>query len=683
MKSWTAAAACLMSLLAATGAAQQPVTGGIEVTATDPFDTPIADAEVTATSISGYEDARQTGPGGRTGFENLISGPYTLTVARAGFVTAQEQVDVPGDGTARVLAVLLPSVPAGFTVTAVDPQGLSLPGAGVEATGPAGELHLAATDNTGRATLENVRPGDWNLRVSMPGFREHELPVALDYGRRPDLEVRLDLASFGDTVVVTASRSRATIVDAPVTTSVVSQDAVATSAAGNVGEMLRSLPGMNVVQLSARDMALTSRGATSPAANSQLVLVDGRSIYLDFFGAVLWDSITINQADIEQIEVVRGPASATWGANAMTGAVNIITRDPRESPGTKVSLWGGWHDRDAGSTEGAGMGRIFGSNVSVTRTPSDELAYRISAGHYRADEHARPVGRIPLIDDPRIGGRDRNAGTVGGALHHGIPNQGTNQLKFDTRVDRSFESGRSRLSYSGGVATTEGIAQTGLGPFSLQRGGHLAYSKLNWDRDRLSVQFFSNYINGDAPSLLLPDANLGVNSKTFDTEVVHRSTVGGLHRLTYGGNLRHARFDIGLAPTAENRLEAGAFVQDEIDTDRFKAVAGARIDKFGNIRRPFVAPRLALGYKVTPTHVVTGSLNRAFRAPSAIEVFLEQGFVAGVDLSALQAIHPLLPSFVPAGLPPAQRQAAIEQLQGQLHRTTSRPFPLTTRAVGG
>ena len=89
------------------------------------------------------------------------------------------------------------------------------------------------------------------------------------------------------------------------------------------------MPGVNVIQLSARDVQVTSRQSTGTVTNSQLVLVDGRSMYLDFFGLVLWDLVPANFADIEQVEVVRGPASATWGANAMTGAVNIITKSPR------------------------------------------------------------------------------------------------------------------------------------------------------------------------------------------------------------------------------------------------------------------------------------------------------------------------------------------------------------------
>src|SRR5438093_510573 len=84
---------------------------------------------------------------------------------------------------------------------------------------------------------------------------------------------------------------------------------VAASSAQNFGDLLRSVPGVNVIQLSARDINVTARQATSTLTNSQLTLLDGRSVYLDFFGLVLWDFVPTNASDIRQIEVIRGPAS--------------------------------------------------------------------------------------------------------------------------------------------------------------------------------------------------------------------------------------------------------------------------------------------------------------------------------------------------------------------------------------
>ena len=104
-------------------------------------------------------------------------------------------------------------------------------------------------------------------------------------------------------------------------------------------------------QLTARDVNLTTRGATSTLATSQLALVDGRSVYLDFFGMVMWDLVPNNASEIKQIEVIRGPASAVWGANAMSGVVNVITLSPRELAAgggrSTLTIGAGFFDRDA------------------------------------------------------------------------------------------------------------------------------------------------------------------------------------------------------------------------------------------------------------------------------------------------------------------------------------------------
>ena len=136
--------------------------------------------------------------------------------------------------------------------------------------------------------------------------------------------------TFEEQVVVSASRIEQQLVNAPAAISVITTQTIQNSPATNIGDLLRAVPGLNVTQVSARDINLTTRGATSTLATSQLALVDGRSIYLDFFGMVMWDFVPTNPHEIKQIEVIRGPASAVWGANAMTGVVNVITKTPRE-----------------------------------------------------------------------------------------------------------------------------------------------------------------------------------------------------------------------------------------------------------------------------------------------------------------------------------------------------------------
>ena len=84
------------------------------------------------------------------------------------------------------------------------------------------------------------------------------------------------------------------------------------------------MPGLNITQVSARDINVTSRAPTGTLATGQLALLDGRSLYQDFFGFVMWDFLPVDLSEIKQIEVIRGPASAVWGANALYGVVNVI-----------------------------------------------------------------------------------------------------------------------------------------------------------------------------------------------------------------------------------------------------------------------------------------------------------------------------------------------------------------------
>jgi iron complex outermembrane receptor protein len=146
-----------------------------------------------------------------------------------------------------------------------------------------------------------------------------------------------------ETMVVTPSRGRQTsVIDSPAAVSVISSEAIAVAPDRSFGELLRAVPGMNAVKGSARDYNVTARQATSTLSNSQLVLLDGRSIYQDFVGAILWDMIPVDPADVLQIEVVRGPASAVWGANAFTGVVNIVTRSPRDGSSWPRPYRGRW-----------------------------------------------------------------------------------------------------------------------------------------------------------------------------------------------------------------------------------------------------------------------------------------------------------------------------------------------------
>jgi outer membrane receptor protein involved in Fe transport len=440
---------------------------------------------------------------------------------------------------------------------------------------------------------------------------------------------------FVETVtVVSATKTETALVDAPATVSVVAADTIAASPAQNFGDLLRTVPGLNIIQMSARDINLTARQATATLSSSQLTLLDGRSIYLDFFGLILWDLVPTNTNEIKQIEVVRGPASAVWGANALTGVVNIITKSPREAAGTSFTLNGGLINRDAGSRENDGNGQAAGGSVTIARAPTDKLSFKLSGGYFFSDPYSRPVGSVPLTTHPldpsvQLGGGQYPADGDGvGAFE----NSSTSQPKVDLRLDQELgDSGSGgRITYQGGYAGTEGIIHTGIGPFDIQSGSYMAYGRVAYNKNALKVAGFVNFVDVEAPNLLNTDpatlqpVQLNFDLQTYDFEVGNSNLLGGRHILSYGGNVRQNNFKITLTPNGEDRTEFGAYLQEEFFTQRFRASVGLRVDKFGNIDDPVLSPRISLMYKPAASHSVRVSFNRAFRSPSAINNFLDQ-----------------------------------------------------------
>ena len=441
--------------------------------------------------------------------------------------------------------------------------------------------------------------------------------------------------SFEEQVVVTASRTEQQLVNAPAAVTLVPTTTIQNSPTTNIGDLLRTVPGINVSQSSARDINITTRGATSTLATSQLALVDGRSIYLDFFGMVLWDLVPMNLQEVRQIEVIRGPASAVWGANAMTGVINVITRSPRElamQAPTTLTIGAGAFNRDVRSV-GRDSGALFYVNGSHAQAVSDRWAFKLSAGYFTQDPLPRPVG------------------TIANAFRTPYPpftNQGTSQPKFDVRVDYDIAGGGT-ISFSGGVAGTEGIIHSGIGPFDISSDTVMGYFSTRYQNGARRIAFFTNLLDGDGSNLLafgptgrpLP---LVFDTQTFDVEAADARTIGTRQVLSYGGNYRHNAFDISLAPAGDDRHEGGGYIQDEIFFgNHFRWVVGGRLDKFSSIDDAVFSPRTTFMVKPDPAQTFRVSFNRAFRAPSFINNHIDTTVLNEVNLSALS---PALARFI-------------------------------------
>jgi len=426
-------------------------------------------------------------------------------------------------------------------------------------------------------------------------------------------------ASTLETIVVTASRTETSLAEAPAATTVITAADIASAAADDYGDLLRNVPGVNVAQTSVRDISVTARGATSTLANSQLALVDGRSLYLEFFNFVAWDLLPVQVQEIERIEVVRGPGSAVWGANAMSGVVNVITKRPRDLVGTTV---------------------VVGTDrASVLHADAfDALAYKVSAGYFEQSAYPRPTGEIP--------------GTVPAQTYPDFDNGDTQQARLN--VELEWDAGANGVvSLGAGYADTGGILHSGIGPFDIDDGSSLSYLQADWQSGAWRIALAASFLDGDGINLLTrrtdgAPLSFAFVTDTYDLEVSNSSALGARNTLTYGATYRSNDFTLEIAPGAASRRQWSLFVQDELQLGRrFRWLLGTRYYEDDALAGAALAPRTSLVFLPSAKHSFRVSYNEAFRTPSAVNEHL--------DVAILQAAGPLV---IPAA---AQGNRALDE----------------------
>src|SRR5258708_2501441 len=271
---------------------------------------------------------------------------------------------------------------------------------------------------------------DPQAAAAKPAQKPEAKPEPQPDQAKPD-QAKPDQPKYEETVVVSASKNEEKLINAPATVTVIGPETIESAPTQNFAELLRTVPGVNITQVSARDINVTSRGATGTLATGMLALLDGRSLYQDFFGFVMWDFLPVNLNEIKQVEVIRGPASAVWGANAVAGVVNVITTSPREMQGTSAVLGVGGFDRQSDTTgASSGSGTLYYISGTHAQAVNDRVAYKISAGGYTQDPYGRPTGTIPC-DRPEVCLVPRKD-------YPAFTNRGPTQPKFDARADSAL-----------------------------------------------------------------------------------------------------------------------------------------------------------------------------------------------------------------------------------------------------
>ncbi len=257
------------------------------------------------------------------------------------------------------------------TVTRAD-DGAPLPGVTVTIEGT---RISALTDRDGTYVLRRVPAGPQTILIRRLGLRPHEVAVNVVAGvtHTQDAALAAEPIRLGDLVVTGVSRAPERIVEAPAAVSVV-DNAVARdlSLTAEAPRALAQLPGVDVVQTDGNDYNVSARGFNSSLTRRVLVLLDGRDLAYSFLGTPAWGFENLLD-DIQQIEMVRGPGSALYGANAYSGVVSFTTLTAREVVGTRLTLGGGELSMLRGDARHAGV------------TSNGRVGYKINVGFNRGD----------------------------------------------------------------------------------------------------------------------------------------------------------------------------------------------------------------------------------------------------------------------------------------------------------
>ena len=244
--------------------------------------------------------------------------------------------------------------------------------ANVTASGEAlTETTGSATDANGQYTISNLPPGEYSVKVNYIGYEAKEETITINSGQSLNLDFKLAPAAIEyDTYVVTASRRRERIEDAPAAISVITAKSIRRESNTNLGDYLKSVKGVDFTQSGVDSYNLSARGFNSSFSSRLLTLTDGRMANVPSLRLVAYNVIPVSFEDVQQIEVVLGPSSALYGPNAHSGVLNIVTRAPRDSKGTTFNVQTGFLAQDNGkplkkmSFRHASAWKDFGFKVS-------------------------------------------------------------------------------------------------------------------------------------------------------------------------------------------------------------------------------------------------------------------------------------------------------------------------------
>lgn len=425
--------------------------------------------------------------------------------------------------------------------------------------------------------------------------------------------------------VISVSKTEQTIARTAAAIFVITAEDIRRSGATNIPDLLRMVPGLDVAQIGANSWAISARGLNGRFSNELLVLVDGRNVYTPTFGGVFWDVLDMPLEDIERIEVIRGPGGTIWGANAVNGVINIITRKASEARGGMVVVGGGNLDQEFGTVQyGGGLGKT--------------TDYRVFAKYFNQDH-------MPGLD-----------GQAGGDAWHLL----RGGFRTDTRL-----SAKDTVMVQGDVYTGEENnpgtflpSLTSPGPlptdFTVPLSGGFFQSAWNHTfsaRSDTSLQIsYDQYTRKD---------ELMEERKTFAVDFQHHFAWNTRQNIVWGANYRNTDSDtdgslsFSLNPSGVTMQAFGMFVQDEIALvpDKLYLTAGVRLDH--NYYTGFnLLPSIRAAWTPGSRHMFWAAVSRADRTPAQTDTGTRSNFGGFTGPSGVPTVAALLgnPHFDDEGL---------------------------------
>lgn len=412
--------------------------------------------------------------------------------------------------------------------------------------------------------------------------------------QEPDV-TDIDLDDLMKVNVTSPGRKAQQVTTVPSAVHVLRGEDLKRAGATSLAEALRAVPGLHVARTRANSWAVSARGFTS-AANKMLVLIDGRSVYSPLHSGVFWDVQDTFLEDVDRIEVVRGPGASLWGANAINGVVNIITKNAKETTGQLVTGGAGTEERlFGGARAGFEVGKDAHIRVFAKYFTRDDAVEGIDQD--RQSHDGLWMGRAGFRSDWKGGDQDRF--TLMGDFYQGQAQARSTRLSL-TAPPRPFKD-RSDL-----------------------RGGDLVF---RWDRDlgpaqSLSVQAYYDYTRRQAD--LFADI-----VHTGDLDFQHRFPLADGHDVIWGLGYRVYRselrggFEIQSDPPRHLDDVPSAFLQDEITLvkDHLRLTVGSKVE-YNDYSGLEVSPSLNLGWTPDDRQTVWFSAARAVRTPSIVDVDL-------------------------------------------------------------